>query len=77
MPTITLSIPDDKWPEFKKHFLITHPNQTLDLPEPLSDKEWIFHRILLFARGAYEKGVRELFDATAEPPIDKEIITIL
>lgn len=74
---ITLSIDDAKWPDFKKYFLITHPNQTTGSPSPLSDDEWIFHRILLFARGSYEKGLAFDFAKQNPPPIDNEIINLL
>lgn len=75
MPDITIHIPDNKWVEFSTHFLLTHPNQTLDTPTPLSDTNWIKRRVLLFARGAYEKGVRQVWDQQAQPPIDPDVIS--
>ena len=71
---MTLSVEDPKWPDFKKHFLITHPNQTTDATTVLSDDEWVFYRIFLFARGAYEKGFNQEFAKQNIPPVAKDII---
>lgn len=71
---MTLSIENAKWPDFKKYFLMTYPNQTKNAANALSDDEWVFYRIFLFARGAYEKGFNQEFAEQNIPPIDKDII---
>jgi len=73
---ITLEIEDSKWFTFKLHFLQTHPNQTKDLTETLTDEQWIAYKILLFALGAYIKGLTEEFQILNKPQIDNKIITI-
>lgn len=75
MPEITLTVPDTKWEEYKKYFLMAYPNQAENLSEPLTDNQWIKHRIFLFAKGAYKRGKRQEFDEQNEPVFDEEIIT--
>jgi hypothetical protein len=74
MPSVTLTIPPAKYAEFKTYFLRTHPNQTEESAAPLTDDQWIKHRIFLFAKGAYIKGKRAERD---ESPVafDDDIIT--
>lgn len=75
MASIELEIDDADWPVFKKYFLMVHPNQTLDKGIPLNDDDWIRYRILLFARGAYEKGLTQEYEKINGPVFDKTIIT--
>lgn len=75
MVIIELKVPKNKWDDFKECFLMTHPNQTFDSDKPLSDNDWIHHRILLFARGSYEKGFKQRHEALHTPNFDKNIIT--
>ncbi|MHC4643804.1 MAG: hypothetical protein ACYS32_19345 [Planctomycetota bacterium] len=70
MPSVTLNIPTAKYTEYKKYFLLTHPNQTDDL----TDDQWIKHRILLFAKGAYQKAKRVEWEEGG-PIVDDDIIT--
>lgn len=72
---ISLTVEDSKWEEFKNHFLITHPNQTLEGDNPLSDEDWIKYKIFLFTRGAYEKGFSQLFAEQNPPPYNGAIIS--
>lgn len=74
MASIELEIDNENWDTFKFHFLLIHPNQTLDWDTPLSDDAWITHRVMLFARGAYEKGVRQVFEQTSQAPTVPDII---
>lgn len=76
MPAITLTVPGNKWNDFVKHFCLTHANQTLESDTVLSNEDWVKLRVLLFARGAYEKGVNQVFSDQEKPPIDKDIITL-
>lgn len=76
MAAITLTIPDNKWDTFVRYFLMIHPNQTLDSDKPLKDDEWIRYRVLLFARGAYQKGIRQEHEAHNRPVFDVNIITL-
>lgn len=76
MPNMTLKIDTQDWQEYKDHFLLIHPNQTKDSFSVLSDDDWVFYRIFLFARGSYEKGIRQVFDQQALPPINPAIISI-
>jgi hypothetical protein len=73
MPNITLNISVAKYPTFKRWFLLTHPNQTLDSGKPLTDDQWINYRILLFARGAAYRG--QDIEEKQEPVRDPDIIT--
>jgi len=74
MPQFTLSVSETNWPEYKKYFLMAYPNQTLDSDNPLTDDQWIRHRIFLFAKGAYQKGKRQEFDAQNEPDFVDDIV---
>ena len=77
MHTITIEIPDADWPDYKKYFLLTHPNQTLEPGEEnLSDDDWVDRKHLLFSQGSYEKGIRQEFEETTKPPIKKDIVKI-
>lgn len=76
MPDITLHIPGNKYDAFKKYFLMVHPNQTLDSDNPLSDDKWIKFRVLLFARGSYEKGFTQEYESLNGPVFDTNIITL-
>lgn len=76
MATIEFEVDDAKWNDFKKYFLIIHPNQTLDTDNPLSNDDWIRYRILLFARGSYEKGLTQEFEKLNGPVFDTGIITL-
>lgn len=76
MAAITLTVPGNKWTDFAKYFLMVHPNQTLDSDNPLSDGDWIRYRILLFARGAYEKGFTQEYEQANGPVFDTDIITV-
>ena len=71
---MTFTVPDDKWEEYKKYFLIAYPNQTLDTDNPLTDNQWIRYRTLLFAKGAYKRGKRQEFDEQNEPAFDEDIV---
>lgn len=76
MAAITLTIPGNKWDTFKRCFLLTHPNQTLNSDNVLSDDDWVRYRILLFARGAYQKGLAREYEESNGPEFDKDIITL-
>lgn len=76
MHTITLTIEDAKWEDFKKHFLLTHPPQLVGFPHNMTDDDWITYRIFLFARGAYEKGINQVYAEQNKPVLDKDIIQI-
>lgn len=65
------------WDTFKKYFLLTHPNQTLNSTSVLTDDDWIKYRILLFTRGSYEKSFSQEFAENNKPPVDKNIITLV
>ncbi len=71
MPQITLSVPDAKWPEYKKYFLIAFPKED----QSLTDEQWIKRRILMFAHGAYSIGREREFNESNKPVINKDIIT--
>lgn len=76
MAVIALTVPGNKWPDFVKYFVMVHPNQTLDSTSPLSDNDWVRYRILLFARGAYEKGFTQEYEDLNGPVFDADIITL-
>lgn len=75
MPTIVLTIPGNKYDTFKRYFLLTHPNQTTNGPNPISDDDWIRLRVLLFAQGAYIKALTAEHTQSNLPPIDNNIIS--
>jgi hypothetical protein len=75
MPNVTYSISAAKYSEFKRLFLITYPNQTLDSTNPLTDDEWIVRRGKLFFRGACFKAQREEYEQQNSPVYDNDIIT--
>lgn len=76
MAVIALTVPGNKWADFVKYFMMVHPNQTLDSDNPLSDDDWVRYRILLFARGSYEKGFAQEFEELNGPVFDTNIITL-
>jgi hypothetical protein len=74
MPQIIFNIPDEKLEDYKKYFLMVYPNQTLDSDNPLTDNQWIKHRIFLFAIGAYKRGKQQEFENQNGPIFDEDII---
>lgn len=74
MEVVKLEVEDEKWPDFKRHFLRIHPNQTIDSAGPLSDDDWIRYRIFLFARGVYEKGYTAEYYELNGPIFDTNMI---
>lgn len=77
MPSVTFTIPNDKYEDYKKYFLIAYPNQTNEPDDPvhMNDDQWIKHRIFLFAKNAYKRGKREEYESENEPTYDEDIIT--
>lgn len=76
MSAITLTVPGNKWETFKKYFLMTHPNQTLESDHVLSDDDWIGYRVFLFARGSYQKGLMQEYGTSNGPDFDEDIISL-
>jgi hypothetical protein len=73
MTSITLNISAVKYPIYKRWFLLSHPNQTLDSDAPLTDDQWIKRRIFLFARGAAFRG--QDIEEKSKPIRDNDLIT--
>jgi hypothetical protein len=81
MPSMTVTIPNDKYPTFKEYFLKTYPNQTEDIANPLkfgytaplTDDQWIKYRILLFLFNGYAKAKRTEWEEGG-PNYDDEIV---
>ena len=73
---VTYTIPDAKYPTFKKYFLIAYPNQTLEPNDPvhMTDDQWIKHRIWLFIKNGYKRGKREEFESKNESVYDEGIV---
>ena len=78
MAQIIITIPDDKYYEYKKYFLMTYPNQTTDEKDPvhMTDDEWIVHKINLMAKNAYRKGKQAENDEQIKPVFDDNIISV-
>ena len=75
MASIVLTVQGAKWETFKKYFLIAHPNQTHQMDVPMSDDDWIKHRIRLFAQNSYLRGLKNEYDELHGPVIDPNIVT--
>jgi len=78
MAQIIITIPDDKYDEYKKYFLIAYPNQTTDENDPvkMTDDEWMAHKINLMAKNAYRKGKQAESDEQIKPVFDDNIISV-
>jgi hypothetical protein len=77
MPSLIFTIPSEKYETFKKYFLIAYPNQTLDEndPVPMTDDQWIKHKIFLFIKNGYKHGKRQEYEEQNEPTYDDGIVT--
>jgi len=70
MPSFTINCPVEKWPQARAYFLKSAPNQTEDSDTPLSDDDWIKHKILLMVKGQVVKGMRMEQEEQAQKPVD-------
>ena len=63
-----IDLPDTKWIDYKRWFLLSSPNQTLEPGEAnLSDNDWIKHKIILMIRGQVLSGKRIEQEAAQVP----------
>lgn len=65
MASMTFTVPDPKWDEFKDAFLAVHPNDS-----GLTDEQWIKRTILSKIKGVYANGRKML---NPGPIIDDDI----
>jgi len=79
MAQIIITIPDDKYDEYKKYFLIAYPNQTTDEEDPvhMTDDDWMVHKINLMAKNAYRRGKQIENDELSKPVFDDNIISVI
>lgn len=70
MPSFTINCPAAKWPQARGYFLKGAPNQTLESGNPLSDDDWIKHKILLMVKGQVVRGMRMEQEEQATRPTD-------
>lgn len=71
MPSMTLTVSANDWPDYRKYFLLAYPNNTT-----MSDAEWVQHKILTFALSAYKKGLNVEFYNNS-PEYNEKIIRVI
>lgn len=73
MPEFTIKCSADKWPAVRENFLRAAPNQTLESNNPMSEDDWIKHKILLMAKGQVVRGKRMKQEEEASKPTEEDL----
>jgi hypothetical protein len=71
MPSMTITIPAEKYDDFKKYFLLAHPNST-----EMSDGAWIRACIKRMVRTTCLRGLQKEHEQTMPTVIEDSIVEV-